>query len=333
MTGLSIGDLAQSFTLRHHTARVKAELIRLGTEVTTGQSADLSRRVKGDFTALAGVERALHLLKSHETPLAEAGLFTAGMQTVLGTAQDQGTALAQSLLVAAGTEHPGLLHAAATDARARFETVVAALNTRVGDRAVLAGTAVGASALAPAADMLARLARHVAGQTTAADVAGAVEAWFQGPEFLALAYRGTGDEALSFPLGPHETLRIEITAAAPGIRQVLAGFAMAALVAEGVLEGAPAQQAALLQRAGEGLLSANDALGRLRADLGGAQARIAGALTRNAAEAAALRLARAEIIGVDPYDAAVALKEAETRLETLYTLTARLSNLKLTDYL
>ena len=50
-------------------------------------------------------------------------------------------------------------------------------------------------------------------------------------------------------------------------------------------------------------------------------------------EATALGLARADLIAVDGYDAASRLKETETRLQTIYALTARLSELSLANYL
>ena len=54
---------------------------------------------------------------------------------------------------------------------------------------------------------------------------------------------------------------------------------------------------------------------------------------RAAAEATALGLAREALIGADPYEAAAALEAAETQLETLYTLTARISRLSLVNFL
>ena len=72
----------------------------------------------------------------------------------------------------------------------------------------------------------------------------------------------------------------------------------------------------------------------LRASLGETQARAEAALTRMASEAGALELARSGLLSVNPYEAATALREAESGLETLYAvLTARLSRLSLTEYL
>ena len=63
------------------------------------------------------------------------------------------------------------------------------------------------------------------------------------------------------------------------------------------------------------------------------QAQIDAAATRNTAEASALNIARAGIVTADPYDAATRLEDLQTRLQSLYLITSRLSRLSLTEYL
>ena len=54
---------------------------------------------------------------------------------------------------------------------------------------------------------------------------------------------------------------------------------------------------------------------------------------QNTAENTSLSLIRSTLISADPYETATALQETEASIQNLYTLTARLSRLKLTDYL
>ena len=54
---------------------------------------------------------------------------------------------------------------------------------------------------------------------------------------------------------------------------------------------------------------------------------------RNAAETARLERARNDIVAADPYDAATALEAVRLQTETLYSVTARLSQLRLSEYL
>ncbi len=46
-----------------------------------------------------------------------------------------------------------------------------------------------------------------------------------------------------------------------------------------------------------------------------------------------MEIARTELIGADPYDTATEMEAVQGQLETLYTVTARLSRLSLADFL
>ena len=185
--------------------------------------------------------------------------------------------------------------------------------------------------------MLSDLAGVVAGLTTAGDIEAAVTAWFDaapgGGGFLDSAYGGATGTATRFALAPGDSTSIDITAADPGIRSLLKGFALGALLTQGVLGGDTAARAALAGAAGAELVAAGNRVLDLQTGLGTVEARLSDAAARNANEAAALKVARSSIIAADPYETATALQEAQTRMETLYTLTAHLSQLSLADYL
>jgi flagellar hook-associated protein 3 FlgL len=76
-----------------------------------------------------------------------------------------------------------------------------------------------------------------------------------------------------------------------------------------------------------------DALIRLRSDLGASQARIEDARVASEAARASIEIEQARLTGSDPYRAATDLQAVQTRLEQLYILTARLSRLTLSEYL
>ena len=83
----------------------------------------------------------------------------------------------------------------------------------------------------------------------------------------------------------------------------------------------------------ERVITAAGSITNIGSAIGAAQGRVESVATRNGAETAALQLARNEIVAVDEYDSATALEALQTQMETLYTLTARLANLSLTDYM
>lgn len=337
MKYLSVGDMAHSFQMRRQNANLQTHLTRLGREMTTGIRSDLANAVSGDYRALAGLDRSLATLRAYKTATDEAALFAQTLQSALESAQTQAEDLAPGLLSAAMSGTPTLVDSTAHDARQKLDAVVAALNTQVADRHLLSGTATDRKSIRGADDILVALSAATAGQTTAAGIASAVATWFDAPPgaggYLDTAYGGAAAPLAPFALGPGETATIDLTGADPAIRELLKGLALGALVAEGALPGDPAGRAVLLKSAGETLIAAGDAMAGVRARIGTAEARIADASARNAAEASAIEIARNGLIAADPYDTATAIEAVRTQIETLYTLTARLSRLSLKDYL
>ena len=334
MTRFSVGDLSQAYQMRRHTAQLKADIAQHASEVTTGITANLSRKVAGDFSPVAGVERSLTTLKGYGTATSEAASFTASVQATLETVQSLSSGVASGLMLAATSGNPQLILAAGADALQRFTSAVSALNTRVADRTLLAGAATNGPAVAPAADILAALNVAIAGETSAAGAAQVISDWFTAPTgYGAQAYQGSATPLAPFQLGGNEEIAMGITANDPALCDLLAGFAMAALVGQGAFAGNATEQAALAKQAGERLLTAGGGMTNLRASVGTVEARIDEAQVHNTAEITTLTLTLNQIIGVDGYDAASALEERQTQLETLYTVTARLSRLSLVDML
>jgi flagellar hook-associated protein 3 FlgL len=119
----------------------------------------------------------------------------------------------------------------------------------------------------------------------------------------------------------------------PAFRAAIKGLATAALVDDSALGFSDDQRKALANRAGETVLSATDALVGLGARLGISEARIDTAHSRNQAELLSLEMAQSDLTGSDPYALATELEAVQTNLEMLYSITARLSRLHLTDFI
>ena len=81
------------------------------------------------------------------------------------------------------------------------------------------------------------------------------------------------------------------------------------------------------------MIAADSNLTAVRADVGISEAQITDTLTRNASEASALAIARNGIVAADPYETASNIEAVSIQLETLYSLTARLSRLTLVNFL
>lgn len=335
MSALSIGDLALGFQSRLFNTRVKAELSALGQELATGTSRQAAAGNGPLQGALAGIAHGMTMVRVHDAAAAEAAQFARATQAALGTIQDAGGALGAALVTAGTGGAAAQVDAAAMDARARLGSVVSALNARDAGRALFAGTATDGAAIAGADALLAQLAADIGPQSSAAGLAAAVDDWFTAPGggFETHAYLGADTGLSPASIAPGQTADPALRADDPALRDLLAGYATAALLDLGVLDGRAEERAAAVLGAGTRIMAGDAALATLGARVGREEARIEEATAANAAEAAALEEARAALVGVDAYRTATALTEAEAQLETLYAVTARLSRLSLTEFL
>lgn len=335
MPVLSIGDLANTFLLRRQSAGLKAQLTRLGTELTSGRKQDLGKALGGEFGPYAAIERSLSALAAYKTANIEASGMLAAAQLSLENIQGMAQGLGPALLTAGTARDATLIAATSQDARQKLSAVVASLNARVADRTMFAGAATDRPALASGETIMSNLASAVSGETTAAGIIAAVDSWFDTPGggFETLGYLGSSTDMGPLSIAEDETVDVALRADSTVFRDTLKSFAIAGLIAEGALPGNANEQAALMAKAAERMLTNDGDVTNMRARVGAVEARIDDARARNAAEASAYELARAELAGADPYQAATDLEAAYAQIETLYTVTARIAGLKFTDYM
>ena len=332
MSLVSLGDLAQSFILRRNTALVKHEVQSRSQEMTTGMTSDIARHLRGDLGALNGVTQSLSQLSGYKAVTTEMDLYATTMQTALQSIDGFATNLATPLLSAAIGGDDSTIDAIGAEARQKFSAAIGLLNTRVGDRALFSGKATDRAPLPDGETILAQIETLVSGQVTAEDVRDTLNNWFDDPAGYQALYAGSGPLA-AVEIGQGETAHIRVTAMSPGVVETLKGLALAALVGKSSTSLDQQGRATLGVMAGQSLLDSQGQRADMRAHLAVTENRIAAAQTRNNAENTALELARGRLVEVDAYEAATRLTEAQTRLETIYAITARLSALNLTSYL
>jgi flagellar hook-associated protein 3 FlgL len=328
-----LGDLAQGAALRRQTVELKELLQQTSTEVTTGRAADLTAKVGGDFGQLAGIESSLARLQAYRTAAEAAGSHAGAMQIALSAVETMASDYAAALLTAASSSQPAQLTAILGDGEQRFQAAVSQYNTRFGDRTLFAGQESRTAALVAPETILAELETLTAGMTDAGAIAAAVGGWFDDPAgFAAIAYLG-GEPLAPLAVAPGEEAALDITATDPAIRATLNGLALAALLDRGALAGDSVAKATLARRAGEMLMESQTDRAALAARLGADEGLIEEARLRLGAEISALSIARVDTVAIDPYEAATRLELARTQLETIYSITARLSRLSLVDFL
>lgn len=335
MNVTSVGDLSKNLQLRRDTGRIKTDLARLTNELSSGVDSNLVGRFKGNFGPLAGVERGLVRSESFLAVIAERQLVVSNQQVSITNLRALGE-VSSSLLIVQDTGDPTLVESAGQDALSRFSSAIANLNAQSGGRSIFAGIATDRPAVADAEVIFTEIENEIArtGAVTASAIATIVDDWFSvGGDYDTLGYIG-GVAELSGPrISEGEISPSSPTGDEEAFRSFLAGLATGALLGRGTLSAEPEEQGRLARISGLRLFEADANLVNLQARIGSSESQIERARSEVLAESEALQLARTELIGIDPYETAVELQSAETQLQTLYSITARLSNLSLTSYL
>jgi flagellar hook-associated protein 3 FlgL len=335
MTISSIGDLAMSFQMRRDTAQVRAQLSRHTQELSSGVTLDIATHLRGDFTRLSSIENDLVKLDGFRVVTEEHRLHVTTQQSVIQKLRDLGS-LSATFLSLPEVINSATIASAGAEALGSFEAAVQGLNTQAGGRTAFSGVGVHQPAIAPADTVLTEIETAIAtaGATTAADIAVVVTDWFApGGGYDTLGY--IGDIASSVPvrLSDTETAPPPVTAEDGAIRDHLANLALGALVGRNNLTIGQDEVRQLIRLTGEALLSSSEGLVSLQARIGQSENQVERASIEISVQTDALQLARAELIEVDPYESATALQRAEVQLQTMYTLTSRLSRLSLVEYL
>lgn len=333
----SIGDQARSYQLRLSQYLLKGKLDRLAKEVTTGIKDDIPLALNGDLSRISNIETQLTMLAAHKQNASEAKGMFAVMQSALERIQTVVDEAGPNLLNEAGGSSEDLLHLSAASMTEEFRSFFGALNTNVSGRHIFSGTRTDTAPLASFEDMIAELNSTVAGATTATDIVDRIEAWFDAPAgsggFSDSIYRGSNSGNNNIAVSSDRTVGTNLTANSNDLRSTMKGMAIMTYVAESGASLDSATVRELFNAAGTRLSDATVHLTNARAMLGMQEAAVAQADTRNTAEISALSIARSTLIAADPYETATALQETQASIESLYTLTSRLSRLSLTDYL
>lgn len=331
----SIGDMAQAFALRRQTVDLKQQMDRLTVELSSGQAADITRHLSGNLLHLADVEHELTLQDSHRTAAREAAVDAGTMQSSLGFIQSLSSDLANSAITVGFASGGVPLSTLSTEAKGTLGSIIGALNTDVAGRALFSGSEIDRTSLAPADQVLAEVRSAVGGATSATAVLSALDTFFDTPggAFETSIYQGGTSDLSSYQLGAGESVALDIRADDPVLRNLLKQTVLAALVDDPGLALGTDDRRALARSASEALLTQQDGLSTLRADLGVAEARIDQSSTRIGAEITSLQIARNDLVSIDVFETAGDLEQVQFQLETLYTLTARASRLNLVNFL
>lgn len=334
MSSVSLGDLSQTFFLQRRTVALRNDLGRLTDELSSGQVSDIKEVLAGNHNYLTSLERSLKTLEGYSVANGEAAYLTGAMQASLDRVQDLSGDLGIDLLLASGGPIGVVSGNPSENARVQLESVLDSLNSDIAGRSLFAGAATDQSPLASADQLLDELRLALTGATTPEDLFATAETWFDDPAgFEALIYQGSDSPLAPFVLSDTETISLDVRANDSALKNVLMNISLAALADDPTFALTVPEQSELFGLTGAALQSAQDQLTSLRSSIGFTEARIEQISTRNQSEATAFEFARNELLEADPFETATQLEAVQFRLQSIYSVTVRSSQLSLVNFL
>lgn len=334
MPVVSVGDMAQQFVSMRNSGTIKQELDRLAESLSSGVVTDITRHLGGETAQLSGINYSLSQITSYQQAARETEQTLTGMQLVLSEIDTVRSEMGAQLVLDSFARNGGQIEEASASARGSFETMVNALNTRLADRSLFAGTEVFTTPLADADTMLADLLGAIGGATTLADVTTAIDAWFDDPAggFATIGYQGDTGPIPRKRVSENKSFAIDARADDPAIRDVLKATAFASLASE--VPGLNVNtQIEMLREGGTRMVASGGGLIGVQTRVGFAAAGVDQAATELAAQRTMLEMSRNNLIAADPFETASKLQSVQLQLETHYSVTARMSRLSLLSYL
>jgi flagellar hook-associated protein 3 FlgL len=330
-------ELARMHSFQRRTASIEEKLATAGKELSTGLKSDLHQATGGNLGKLHAIERSLARNTAYTRNLTLVEQRMDGAQNALGLIQSPLDKLSINLVSASGISDHVSSITLAGEARLTFANAVGALNTTVNGQTLFAGAALDNPALTSGQAILAELDALVAADVTAGAAIAKIEAYFaKAPTaggFYTSGYLGSTADMGSVDVGEDNRVNFAFRADDEEIVNVLKGLALAAVVAGGALSNSQDEQMDMLSEAGAQLLQAKEGLLDYRSAIGVVQQNVESAKAWNVSETEALELARVDLISADATEAATVFQALEAQLETVYTVTTRLSNLSFVNFM
>ncbi|MCI4660433.1 MAG: hypothetical protein MRY63_01245 [Neomegalonema sp.] len=318
-------------TLQATITRSKEQLTKAQAEFGAERASDIAERMNGDIGRVQRLEKMLSDLETRKASSTFLTIRADTTQNLLDDVRQQATNFSASSIQVNGGSNSALVSSQAVTARTGLEMAFSALNASVSGQSLFGGAATDVQPLGDMEAFREDIRAIVLAQPDAASALAAVETYMNDGSFDAAYYQGSSNDAPSVEIASGRRLNVDVRANDDSIKQVLAGFAIAAVADDPALSTQMGED--LISGANSKLIKGADAITGKQAEIGIMQSEIERLSTRYEAEKITLTTAIDDLVGVDEYEAATRITNMETQLEANYLLTARIANLSLTNYL
>ena len=310
--------------------RSQSEVARI--ELVTGRVADIPTALGARTGEGQLVLKALDDLVRSQSSIQQ-GLSRAGVtQLILTNIAEPTATLAGNLLTAVTIQDETGIGLATEQARSDLESAISRLNQQFAGQSLFAGDATDQPALGDIQTLINDVAAIYTGAADAAQFTTDIDAYFNDPAggFATGFYNGGAGNAPSSEIGNGEIVNANAKADEQEIRDVLRELATIAVAGT-----APetAKRDAILSQAGTGLINAGANLTEIRSRIGVVENRLQVGLDQLDVEQTVLNEHYNDLTAVDQFEAASRLQQLETQLAASFTISSRISQLSLVNFL
>lgn len=322
---LSPSTLLASQGLSPEIKTIRERLETTSKETVTGRYEDMTHHLSGRISQAMLGQKAIDDIEQQGVRLNIREGRLELTQRSLEVVQTSVSGLSARMQAAMASEDTTSKNATARDSKAALNETFSALNARYGERYLFSGDAATTPPFASVDDLLSDIRQIAVTATDEADFATQLDTYFNSPTggWRTNIYAGT--DTASDP--------DSIPGTNDSIIQIVSGLAVMAL--SGADESLPLFNGASdpVFAAAQSVANGQTTLTNLRASVGLSQAQVETEKESLGIEKTVLTAAFNELTARDQYEAASELKNLESSLEAAYTLTSRLSNLTLLNFL
>lgn len=327
-------SLLPTLAPRDFSSDTRARLDRLTEELATGRAFDTGRALQSDFSSFSRISHDLRTFQAREDALSRASIWMDVAQTSLGAIDAIGSRVGEALTSGLTADDPRSIANLGVIGDGALQDIVTSLSRTDGGRAIFGN---GDASGTPPYDLDILRAETRALAQAATDVGSLLQAFddyfASGGAVEANALASLPADPTRFPIGGGESLSVPISAGDQAIRDAVKQAALVAALPEAGFDLTLTDRSNLALELPRRSIAASAGLALSRGQLGSVEARVSLLADRLTEERTQLEIRRSDAVATDPFDVASRLQNEMSRLEAIYAVTARRSQLRLTDYI
>lgn len=328
-------DLLAFKTRTRVTADIKSRLETTSIEAVTGVREDATAAVNGNIGGVHLLQKAIDDIEQDKRINDLTGSRLGLTNTSIASIRTLISEISSDGIVAVSAGDPFTLDILADQAESDLRNTMSLLNSSHGNRKLFSGDATDTKPLASPDTLLADVRVIMQTNTSPTDIKSALDTYFNSPTggFVTNIYQGgTGDAPTSF-LADGSKIKFPIRADDQAFRDTMRGLAVMAVTRDSPHDVTSNEFKEIFLQGSSALSSSTIEIIKLEGLVGISEGLIENANEQQRKEKFTLGSALNSLIGRDQFDAATELKLLESQLEASYLVTARLSNLRLTNFL